>query len=49
MALQQSIRALGVLPRGSPGWLRAEDLRDEARRGVKRDRDEGRDRKDDED
>lgn len=46
-ALQQSIRALGILPRGSPGWLRAEDLRDEARRGVKKDRDEGRDRRDD--
>ncbi|WP_374443928.1 M48 family metalloprotease [Stella sp.] len=46
-ALQQATRALGVLPRGSPGWLRAEDLRDEARRGIKRDRDAGRDRRDD--
>lgn len=46
-ALEQATRALGILPRGSPGWLRAEDLRDEARRGVKKDRDEGRDRRDD--
>ncbi|WP_245978266.1 M48 family metalloprotease [Allostella humosa] len=42
--VEQSNRALGILPRGSPGWLRADDLRDEGRRGVKKDREDGRDR-----
>ncbi|BBK41369.1 peptidase M48 [Allostella vacuolata] len=46
-AVQQSNRALGILARGSPAWLRAEDLRAEARRGVKRDEEQDRRRGDD--
>ncbi len=41
-AVQQAGRALGILPRGSPAWLRAEDLQAEARRAVKRDEDNNR-------
>ncbi|MGE0718312.1 MAG: M48 family metalloprotease [Alphaproteobacteria bacterium] len=43
MAVQQAGRAMQTLARGSPGWLRAEDIQAESRRLAKRDDDRRRD------
>jgi len=41
-ALGQATRADRLLPRGSPGWLRAQDILDIARREAQKQRDRGR-------